>query len=602
MAYPSWLQALAKKFFSGARPAPSRRRARSSPASNRRTRPSLECLEDRCCPAVSISLNATTHTLLISGTPNVVAGASSITVQESSAGYFQVQDGTGHPFSISYGPANNIQATISAAVPVSFTLDTKGAAVSGNVSVSLANSMGNTALFESTADGGSIGGTLSYTGGNGIDSVTIGNAANTFSVVGASTFSTAAGNDSLTVTNHATLAGVTATMVNSVAVNTGGTTGALTLNSATEALNDSVTIAGTTGALNLNTGPSNDTVSVTGATGDVTANLGNGTNSYTSSGTNSVNLVYVGGNGADTVSVTTAMTSVSVNLGAGGADSLTTSAAISGALTVTSGGNDTITVGGTAGSVSITTGSGTNNATINGNVSGAVSFTGGNGADTFTDNGTVGAGISVSPGNGGNTVLIAGAVTGNATITEGTGVNQVTINAGVTGSVNVTLGNAGSPLGNSFTLGTTGTFTVGGTLSITSLASGAQTIHLGTGSGVVTLSGTVTIDLHLSTGTINFIDNATQSGGNFNYTGSGGSDIVELGGSFTGGAGTQSLTIHLGAGNDTLDLDFTGSFPAAIGGVTLDGGSGTNTGETTFDFPAGLNPRVITNFQTFVVA
>jgi hypothetical protein len=148
---------------------------------------SVEVLEDRCCPSLTVtSLNGN---LTISGTAN----SGSITVKETSSNTIEVDDGS-TPVS-TVNNVTNVTANLTSAND-KVTVNLGGNTLTGNLTTNLSNGTNVVSVVN-----GTIGGNLNATGGFGNDTVVFGEAADTLTVNGNASFNLGNGANTLVMQN-----------------------------------------------------------------------------------------------------------------------------------------------------------------------------------------------------------------------------------------------------------------------------------------------------------------------------------------------------------------------------------------------------------------
>ncbi len=295
-----------------------------------------------------------------------------------------------------------------------------------------------------------------------------------------------------------------------------------------------------------------------------------------------------------------------------------TTLSLGGAVTITTGSDfNVISIGNsgtvTGKAVTITTGNGESEIELRGTYTGAVSITNGSGSDDleFT-NLSVTGNVTIKNGSGGSEIDFAGAVaiTGSLSITNGNGEDLIGDDSGTWNSLNVTGGvtiNNGAG-GSRVKFAPTGTFTVGGSLSVTA-ANGDDEIFLEPGNsasigGSVTYStgngdadtsvaglGNTTINSSLTVtngeGDLEFdlfVNNAKtlQVLGATTITSTAGDDSVEF---FTGNSANatmllKNVSINLGDGDSNVEISGFGGTTTIDGTLTVKVGPGQHHFET----------------------
>ena len=373
----------------------------------------------------------------------------------------------------------------------------------------------------------------------------------------------------------------------------------------------SATFANATADMTVTGGAGNDSITLNANTGKVNVALGTGddTIAFTGTATFTGDDTIAGGEGTDTLSITTAqagaitaaLANVSgierlrLNSAAGGETVNAThfgdiaqvnlAAANNKALTLTLGaGTRTVTVGNAAGNANLTgivtisdTGTGTTDALTLSNTNSTGTTDTFNG-QTVTVNGfetvTVNTGAAVTAAQTLGTVALNGDSTTGANSLAVVGVNSLSFagitsnssglltidGSGLTGNATLTINTGNRPI---FSGGVTGTVSITGGANgdiLAGHATAANTIDGGAGSDTI----------YGGTGA----DSLVGGAGNDEITGAGGNDTI------LGGAGNDTITaivagkvsIDGGAGDDTVDLGGTLST-----GDTVSGGEGTDT-------------------------
>jgi hypothetical protein len=441
------------------------------PVRRRPTHLSLERLEQRDCPSLTVTLY--NGSLNISGAP---AGA--LMVTETTPGKLTVTDNAHSLGTYSVGGDLRLNLTRH---PSTVTVDLGGNTFTGSVLISLGNGGTTTLPPAVTVQRGTVGGNVSFFGGNGTETENIGgpalapiplNVRGYVQAVGKVSGGGVAGpGDTLFVGPGSTVGGdVSTVQIDNVAV--GQPNLALTTVGGNVSVNDS----GSGAALIVNIfGNVGKSVSVTGTSFEDAFVL-----QQASAG--------VGGN------ITGGL---NVNLGPGGTagDSFLLDTG------TTVGGNVTLT---TAGAPNVAPPGGF---TINGTVNGSLTANLGAGNDslTFSTTGSVLGNLNITGGNGNDTVTAAGAVAGNLSFTFGSGNDSVTIGNAPGGVLNWSSGNGNDSV------------TFGNATNVP----GAWNVHMrfGTGNDTLTLAGNGTVaSPNALTG---FIDMGGPPGGNsFDPTGS----------------------------------------------------------------------------------
>jgi large repetitive protein len=425
-------------------------------------------------------------------------------------------------------------------------------------------------------------------------------------------------------------------------------------NTATTApsLSDPLTFAHIGGAVNVtNTGTGSSRVDLTGAMGSTTITLGSGL-------TNVVNLDDAHITGSLTIAGSSSLVNGSGTFTLAETDDVI----ISGTAKITTGnGNDTIKLGAVSGgavnigsTLTIATGNSTTADEVdivnNWLVVGAFSLTLGN-ADLNTGNtinlkqGRIGGAATITTGTASDGVTLADmTIVGNATVTAGAGNDDLYIpDLVVYGNLSASMGagnNTVSVYNNASPFNFTEAY-VGGTVTISSpgvgIGTGDTTVEWGGRSGAVTMTlgsgeNNVTVDnawifgnLAISAQGNNFIDLATtdlgavntvEVSGSLTVTTGAGNDSLVVGseygpdvdhlyrGELTVG---QSLGVGLGAGSDSVDMDYgwnvLGNATVSLSGNTspnpiglVDGRIG---GSLTVTTGAGSEQLTLTDLMVF---
>lgn len=288
-----------------------------------------------------------------------------------------------------------------------------------------------------------------------------------------------------------------------------------------------------------------------------------------------------------------------------------------------SAGPDTINL--TTGSDSVTGGAGSDLfAFANGaNFTAADTIVGGDGvADTLalgagaaTVNAALVANVSttevIRTTGAGNTIVVTDAMvtgmTGGNTLTIDARANTTVTNTAQTSATSLVLGNFGTPgalstvtLGNSGTTGSTVTLSN----NTTPLATGLSSLNINDSAGNDVVTGSILGEVigNGSGGNDSFsggegADTLVAGGGNDTLLGGNGDDVIRAGG------GNDSVVG--GAGDDSMQFLAAGSFNAATGGDTVNGGDGADTLVIARDAGNPLlaaNWANLTNTETIVLA
>ena len=369
--------------------------------------------------------------------------------------------------------------------------------------------------------GGATAGGLTYTGGSGNDSVTLGG---TSTHGGSATFTMGDGTNSLTARVFT--------------------------------VDGAFSYTGTAGNDSIDLGYSNFM-----SRGTFTANMGAGSNLLTLDNATVNGFTYTGGANNDGVTIgATAFTdtgnftfngnaaTTAIAASADGTNRLTMdNALIVGSLTYSAGaGADNVTIGAETlnvrGAITLSPGNGANTVALDGHSRG-VTFTGGTGADRLTMGARVGSGGYTADGdvtftsNGGADRLDLDGVLRNLTYTGGADVDTFNLGAGgegifkALGNVTITGGLSTTTAANN---GTIKNANVRGAFSFTG-CDGVDTLNIGQGAGTGMIVGKgVTVTLN------------------------GGADILAIDDSkFNQSSGTTTVTT--GAGADTISLDVAGT-------------------------------------------
>jgi hypothetical protein len=411
-----------------------------SPARRRPARLFLERLEQRDCPSLTVTLFG--GSLNVSGSPT---GALAVT--EATPGKLTVMDGT-HSLG-TYGVGGDLRLSLTNH-PSTITVDLGGNTFTGNILISLGNGGTTTLPPEVSVQRGTVGGNVTFLGGNGTETENIGGPAlapipvvvrGSVQATGKVSGGGDAGpGDTLFIGPGSSVGGdVTTTQIDNVAV--GQPALALTTVGGNVNVNDS----GSGAALTVNIfGNVNKSVSVTGTSFEDNFVL-----QQASAG--------VGGN---------VLGNLYVDLGAGGTlgDSflLDTGTTVGGSATLSTRGAPAVAAPG--------------GFTVNGTVNGSLTANLGEGNDSFAFNAaaSVAGNLSVTGGNGNNTVTAAGAVGGNLSFTFGSGNDSVTVTSAPGGQLRWTSGNGNDSL----------------TLAPTAASAFNVNVHFGTGDDSLTLAGT----------------------------------------------------------------------------------------------------------------
>ncbi|HZY85828.1 MAG TPA: hypothetical protein VFE78_13420 [Gemmataceae bacterium] len=432
----------------------------------------LEQLEQRDCPSLAITLS--NGSLYISGFPT---GAVSVT--ETAANRLTVTD-NGHSLG-TYAVTGNLQMSLTNH-PSTITVDLGGNTFTGNILLSLGNGGTNNPNIVSTppvtVQHGTVGGNVTFLGGNGTENENVGGPIGAPVPVTVRGYVQAVGKvsgggdagpgDTLIVNSGSTVNGdVTTTQIDNVAVGQLGA--ALTTVGGNVNVNDS----GSGAALIVNVfGNVGKSVSVGGTNFDdifvlmpASAGVGgNITGNLTVSLGNSVGVLDPGDIFLLDVGTTVGgSANLSTGSASGAGSQFTVSGAIFGSLTANLGsGNSTLAFNAGAtvlGNMSVTGGNGNSTVTADGSVSGFLSFNLGNGNDTVTVGNAPGGQLRWTSGNGNDSVTFGDASntpggTWNVSMRFGTGNDTLTLAGnGTVATPNALTGfidMGGPPGGNSF--------------------------------------------------------------------------------------------------------------------------------------------------------
>ncbi|MBK8611566.1 MAG: hypothetical protein IPL84_16905 [Chitinophagaceae bacterium] len=380
----------------------------------------------------------------------------------------------------------------------------------------------------------------------------------TVTLTGGSGTGTATGSITVTANNTVTLTSAAGTNAQTVCISTPITTITYSTTGATGATVTGLP-AGVTGSWSANvvtisgtptaSGPFSYTVTLTGGCGTITA-----TGSITVTANNTVILTSAAGTNAQTVCISTPITTITyATTGATGATVTGLPAGVTGSWAA-----NVVTISGTP--------------TASGPFSYTVTLTGGCGTITATGSITVTANNTViltsAAGTNAQTVCISTPITSITYATTGaTGATVTGLPAGVTGSW----------AGNVVTI--SGTPTVAGPFSYTVTLTGGCGAITATGSITVTANNTVTLTSAAGTNAQTITLGSPIVTITYLTTGATGASVTGLPGGVTGGWAANVVTI---SGTPTA----TGTFSYT---VTLTGGCGTvtATGSITVNPPAG---------------
>jgi hypothetical protein len=356
-----------------------------------RTRLFVETLEDRCVPAIFVSLDGNGDLIGVFGNLDTEPG--SLLLDFNAPDVVEVFE-NGSSLG-EYDVPGDLSITLGNSVLTapSVTVQFDGFGMSGSLSMVLGNALNGYTINIDDADGGFISGNLNITTGTGPDVV---NLANDNDVFGNMTVNLGNNSDTLRIENGSDISGtLKATKVNTLDLNSFGVSpvlieGSVILNAAQEQpfindydIGELVTIRG---SLSITTGRSFlDNVDILGVVlGNVTARLGNGSNNITLQSTSVVNgNVYITGGFQDDAVVFTdggvILGNVSVNLSNGAnAFDFQDGFTIAGSFLTYVGGNnvDTVDFSGQAGGARLTAylRSGNDAATLGANLSLASAF------------------------------------------------------------------------------------------------------------------------------------------------------------------------------------------------------------------------------------
>jgi hypothetical protein len=416
---------------------------------SRRSRPTIEVLEARDCP--SLTIQSISGNLLISGAPT---GTTGLTIM-GTGGKYQITDGTVNKGTFS---ASNITVNLTH-FNEPITLDLGTQTLGGNVLMNLGTGNAVPGLHDVSIDDGTVGGSVTVTGGSPNDFLELGQPGGTLPLhVGGNVtdsankgskgqfflYDTSSIGGSLSTTGVPSvqigeIAGTGATIGGAVSVNaqTAGSPLSLTING-TSMLKKGLTVVGTP----LNTGDG-DFVDVAGGAagatiqGNVSVNLGDGFNAWLMGGTYAGNVTLTGGNGVSPAAGT-AENTVQLDDGTGTGPGI-----FQGSLQVTTGGGSTALIFNAtdtvAGNMSLNFGNGTNDlgggtlgGVFQGTVAGNLNITLGNGSNTALIETAPGGTLNWHSGNGSDTLTLGSALTPASSfwlvnLNFGTGVNMLTL-------------------------------------------------------------------------------------------------------------------------------------------------------------------------------
>jgi fibronectin-binding autotransporter adhesin len=344
-----------------------------------RFHPTLEALEERWAPALSVTFDGSNLTigdggLLGSpdgGTLTITQGAGTVTVADSQPlGTYAV---TGKiTVNLNNDPANTVFA------------------MGGNSTAgSIAFHAGNGSDTVQFTGGGTVGGNLRITSGTGADSVTMG----TTNVVGGLTIKTNGGADSVTFAGASTIGGnASLEGVNTLAMVSQDVGGTLSYNSSTEQILNSITLGASTigGNASLTAGDGADSVTFNGLVeGSATVSLRRGADSVSfGSSTIGANLSVFAGKGADTVTLAGLVQGDALVKVGNGNNIVSVTGTVSGTSleVITGAGADSVNFAGTAqgARLEVSLGDGNDTFSLNSNALGSGDIDGGFGINTFT--------------------------------------------------------------------------------------------------------------------------------------------------------------------------------------------------------------------------
>jgi hypothetical protein len=368
---------------------------------NRRTsiRPSLEVLEDRCCPSANAWLSSGTLTV----TDNQSAG---LAISEYKADVFAVSN-NGNQIG-TYHVTNGINVRLSGSDnSVDFYLE--GYATPGSISVYLQSAVGN----EVSVNNGVVRGNLDIYGGKGTDSVVLGGPDGSLQVNGDTVVQLNGGaSDALLVNSGVTLEHTfTASSANNLTLAAGSTVGRSVLIDGGPAGN-TVELDGTVGGLARFTGSMQKSDAVTVGQ---TAQLGS--------------LVVLFGDGDSTLTMNGSVLDEFFMQKGIGSDTITLDGSIGGFAELQLGGDsstqDTLDIAGTIGGSSAPGNAGNALAIVSG-------ATGNDGTDTVTLEAQIKGKVLVNTGAGNDSVTFADAlnIEGSATVNLGAGNDVFTLAQG----------------------------------------------------------------------------------------------------------------------------------------------------------------------------
>ena len=178
-----------------------------------KTRPVIEQLEDRFCPALTASLRGTT--LLISGTAD--NGSIRVVQDATTAGTIQVLDGDTAVGESPFTGVRNVRLNLTSADD-NVTIDFGGQTLSGSVTANLGGGANQLSVVN-----GTLGGRLSVSAGDGDDTVTLGDGTTALSLKDVE-LKLDGGVDSVTLASEATVSRVLATLyANNITLAAGST-------------------------------------------------------------------------------------------------------------------------------------------------------------------------------------------------------------------------------------------------------------------------------------------------------------------------------------------------------------------------------------------
>jgi hypothetical protein len=358
--------------------------------------------------------------------------------------------------------------------------------------------------------------------------------------------------------------------------------------------------------------------------------LGSGGNTFTITGTGTGTTTLNSGSGSDTVNVQATSGTTTVNTGTGtntiniGSKEPTTGGVLNnilGALTINGSGNDTMNVddtGSTAaktGTLTATTLTGLNMAGITYNGLAALNISLGSGGTVLLVSSTPAAPTHINGGSGNDTFNVR-ATTGTLYLNGNGGNNVYNFGSQEPGSSGVLTGIVGAVyISGATSLNRLLTLTSGGTnivnvddtgdgVTRTGTLTSSTLTGLGLGAGL-TFASVSTMNIYLGSGNDTFNVQSTYSTTVTTLNTGTGADIVNIGSAAPSASGildnVMGVLTVTGNGNDTMNVDDTGSTIAKTGTLTATTLTGLNMAGITYSGVSTLNISLGSGGNTFTI-